>query len=201
MKDASFRCERADVAHAEALLALFDSAGSGCCCNYWYFEGDKNAWLERCYIKPEDNRAALVSSAGEGPDLCGVVAHARDSETLCGWMNISRATRVPRLYDQRVYRNLPCFQAGSETREDVYAVACCYVAEAERWAGVQGAPCSKAPSPSRARQAAARSKPFRGPLPLANGCVPTESGRGRSSCSSKPASRPSPTSVRIRCCG
>ena len=138
-----WRCERATSAHADGLLALFEGAGSGCFCNYWYFEGDKNAWLERCYIKPEENRAALVRRLSSA-ELCGVVALSPDQaserserhEAICGWMNLSRVGTVPRLYDQRVYRNLPCFQSEPGAREHVYAVACCYVAEAARGRGV-----------------------------------------------------------------
>ena len=36
-----YRCERATSAHADGLLALFESAGSGCFCNYWHVDGDK----------------------------------------------------------------------------------------------------------------------------------------------------------------
>lgn len=128
-------CERAGSQHAEQLLALFEGAGSGCFCNYWYFEGDKNAWLERCYIKPEDNRAALVARLAQ-PALCGVVALRKSDGAVQGWMNLSRVGAVPKLFDQRVYRNLPCFQGEPGARENVFAVACCYVAEAERGRGV-----------------------------------------------------------------
>jgi GNAT superfamily N-acetyltransferase len=144
-------CERAGAEHAEQLLALFEGSGSGCFCNYWYFEGDKNAWLERCYIKPEDNRAALVARLAR-PELCGVVAlrntdvrsAAQRSDTrptpsddaVVGWINLSRVGTVPKLFNQRVYKNLPCFQGEPGARENVFAVACCYVAEAERGRGV-----------------------------------------------------------------
>jgi GNAT superfamily N-acetyltransferase len=148
----SYRCERASVAHADGLLALFESAGSGCFCNYWYFEGDKNAWLERCYLKPEENRAALVARLAR-PDLCGVVA--LHGEVVCGFMNVSRSSSVPRLYDQRVYRNLPCFQAGPGERENVFAVACCFVAEAERGRGVARRLLEAAISEARAAGASA----------------------------------------------
>lgn len=133
----AYRCEPASSAHADGLLALFEGSGSGCFCNYWYFEGDKNAWLERCYIRPEENRAALVARLA-GPELCGVVARSgpASDDSICGWMNLSRVGRLPRLYDQRVYRNLPCFQAEPAVRENVFAVACCYVREAERGRGV-----------------------------------------------------------------
>jgi GNAT superfamily N-acetyltransferase len=132
----AYECARASSAHAEGLLALFEGAGSGCFCNYWYFEGDKNAWLERCYIKPEENRAALVARLAR-PELCGVVAVSAPDQAVLGWLNVSRAASVPRLYDQRIYRNLPCFQdAASPARDSVFTVACCYVAEAERGHGV-----------------------------------------------------------------
>lgn len=136
-EDFVYRCERATSAHADGLLALFEGTGSGCFCQYWYFQGDKNAWLERCYVRPEENRAALVARLA-GPELCGVVALSATG-AVCGWLNLSRAGSVPRLYDQRVYRNLPCFQPGSgglSDREHVFAVACCYVAEADRGHGV-----------------------------------------------------------------
>jgi GNAT superfamily N-acetyltransferase len=113
---------------------LFEGAGSGCYCNYWYFTGDKNAWLERCYVKPEENRAALVARLS-APELCGVVALSREGSVV-GWMNLSRAGSVPRLYDQRIYRGLPCFQPEAGSREHVYAIACCYVAASERGRGV-----------------------------------------------------------------
>ena len=145
----NYVCERAGAEHAEQLLALFEASGNGCFCNYWYFTGDKNAWLERCYIKPEENRAALVARLSQ-PDLCGVVAlrksdatgnndvrsAAQRSDEIAGWLNLSRVSTVPKLFDQRVYRNLPCFQGEPGARENVFAVACCYVAESERGRGV-----------------------------------------------------------------
>lgn len=135
MSPSSYRCERADARHAPGLLALFESAGSGCYCNYWHFEGDKNAWLERCYLKPEENRAALVARLSS-PELPGVVALDTKTETLCGWLKVTRAATLPRLYEQRVYKNLPCLQPAAGAREDVYTIACAYVAEAERGRGV-----------------------------------------------------------------
>jgi GNAT superfamily N-acetyltransferase len=136
----SYRCERAGPTHADRLLALFESAGSGCFCNYWHFEGDKNAWLEQCYVKPELNRAALSARLAEA-ELCGVVALRDDAgpseaSPLVGWMKIMRAAALPRLYDQRVYRRLPCFDQPATQRQRTYTVACSYVAEAERERGV-----------------------------------------------------------------
>jgi GNAT superfamily N-acetyltransferase len=128
-----YRCERAGSEHADGLLALFEGAGSGCFCNYWHFEGDKNAWLERCYLRPEENRAALVARLA-APELCGVVASS--AQGVCGWLKVTRWQNVARLYEQRIYRSLPHFQGPPAARDDVYAVACLYVAEAERGNGV-----------------------------------------------------------------
>jgi GNAT superfamily N-acetyltransferase len=137
------RCERAGPEHTEGLLALFESAGTGCFCNYWHFEGDKNAWLERCYVHTEQNRAALVERLS-APELCGVVALAQTGGALCGWLKLARATALPRLYEQRVYRNLPCFGAASGDRETTYTVGCCYVLETQRGQGVARALLSAA---------------------------------------------------------
>jgi GNAT superfamily N-acetyltransferase len=128
-----YRFERAGSEHAAGLLALFASSGNGCFCNYWHFAGDKNAWLERCYLNPDANRAALTARL-EGPELCGVVASSERG--VCGWLKVTPAAQVARLYDQRVYRGLPCLQDAAGSREGVYAVACLYVAESERGRGL-----------------------------------------------------------------
>ena len=135
MSEADFRCERALNVHAAELLALFESAGSGCYCNYWYFQGDKNAWLEQCYLKPEQNRRALEARLA-ADELCGIVARPAKGGTLCGWMNVSRAPRLNRLYDQRIYKGLVCFEPSFGPRDAVYTVACLYVAEEQRGRGV-----------------------------------------------------------------
>ena len=128
-----YRLERAGAQHAAGLLALFEGAGSGCFCNYWHFDGNKNAWLERCYLDPQANQAALVARLSSA-ELCGVVASSEQG--VCGWLKVMRAEQLPRLYDQRIYRGLPCFQGPPGSRENVYAVSCLFVAEAERGRGV-----------------------------------------------------------------
>jgi GNAT superfamily N-acetyltransferase len=148
---ADYRCRRASRDDAAGLLELFESAGTGCYCNYWHFEGDKNAWLEQCYLKPELNRAALVERLA-GPDLAGIVA-IDGAGTCCGWLKLMRAAAAPRLYQQRVYRNLPCFNAGS--RDDVYAVGCCYILETERGRGLARALLTAAIAEARAVGASA----------------------------------------------
>lgn len=129
----TWRCERAGSAHAAGLLELFEAAGSGCFCNYWHFEGDKNAWLERCYLHPDQNRAALEARLA-APELCGIVA--LEGEAVLGWLKVTPASTVKRLYDQRIYRNLPLLQGSAAEREGVYTIACCYVAEAQRGRGL-----------------------------------------------------------------
>ena len=166
---ARHRYVRAAAKHAQGLQLLFESAGSGCFCNYWHFEGDKNAWLEQCYLKPELNHAALLERL-VGPELCGVVA-LRDDETTCGWLKLMRAGSVPRLYEQRVYRNLPCFEAAPGGREHVYAVGCCYVHETERGQGVARGLLAAAVNAARAAGATAleafpRAAPSAGDAPL-----------------------------------
>lgn len=146
--DAGHRCERASLAHAEGLLALFEAAGSGCYCNYWHFEGDKNAWLERCYLDPAKNRAALLERLA-APELCGVVALRAGTEAPCGWLKVSRAAPLKKLYEQRAYKNLPCLQGTPAEREHVYAVGCAYVAEPERGRGVARALLSAAVQAAR----------------------------------------------------
>ncbi len=133
MSSDDFRSCRAAQEHAEGLLAMFERAGSGCYCNYWHFQGDKNAWLERCYLQPEQNREALVARLA-GPELCGVVALKQ--ARVCGWLKLERAERLPRLYEQRVYRKLPCFEG---PREGVYSVGCLYVDPDERGRGASAA--------------------------------------------------------------
>ncbi|HEY6077251.1 MAG TPA: N-acetyltransferase [Polyangiaceae bacterium] len=148
LASSGYRCERASSAHAEALLELFESAGSGCFCNYWHFEGDKNAWLEQCYLHPQRNRDALLAQLA-APELCGIVAIASASANqqrttrIAGWLKVTPAASVPRLYDQRVYRQLPAF-AGE--RAGVFAVGCCFVAEEERGQGVLRELVAAAPS-------------------------------------------------------
>ncbi len=134
-------CVRAESAHADALLELFEGAGSGCFCNYWHFEGDKNAWLEQCYIHPEKNRDALRARLA-APALAGVVALGPTGSAR-GWLKVTPASSVARLYDQRVYRALPAL--GGD-RSKVYGIGCCYVAEPDRHSGVLRALLEAAPS-------------------------------------------------------
>jgi len=122
----------AEAGHTDALLALFERTSTPCHCQYWHFTGDKNAWLERLFHAPEQNRAAFVASLASAHDeLRGVVAlHAGQA---VGWLKLCPAERVPKLYDQRLYRGLPAL---SGPREGVLTVGCLLVDEEFRRRGV-----------------------------------------------------------------
>lgn len=102
-----------------------------CHCRYFHFEGDKNEWLARCAFEVDKNRAELEAAAASD-DLEGVVALAPDGRVV-GWMKLVQAERVPKLYEQRPYRGLPCF--GGD-RSGVFTVGCFLVDENERRKGV-----------------------------------------------------------------
>ena len=129
------RVEAAGPQHAAGLVALFEAAGSPCYCRYWHFEGDKNAWLERCAVAPHENRAELERGLGGGADDArGVVALALDgAERVIGWLKVAPAAAVPKLYDQRLYRRLPCFQGD---RAGVHVIGCALVDPTVRHRGV-----------------------------------------------------------------
>jgi GNAT superfamily N-acetyltransferase len=120
---------------AADLVRFFEHAGSGCFCRYWHFTGDKNAWLDRLAHSPETNAAELVrdlESATPGGELLGVVARA-GTGPIVGWMKLSGVERLQKLYDQRIYRRLPCFEGD---RAGVFAVGCFLVDPARRRQGI-----------------------------------------------------------------
>lgn len=124
----------AQAEHTSALLELFERTGTPCQCQYWHFTGDKNAWLDRLFHAPEQNRAAFVESLAAShaaAELRGVVAlHAGQA---VGWLKLCPAERVQKLYEQRLYRGLPTL---SGAREGVLTVGCLLVDEAFRRRGV-----------------------------------------------------------------
>jgi GNAT superfamily N-acetyltransferase len=132
--EASFECQPLSRAHAAILPALFERASSSCYCEWWHFEGDKNAWLARLAHAPEANRERLVERA-ETPDLGGVVAVGRNGDAV-GWMKLTHASAVPKLYAQRPYRGLPCF---AENRDRTATLGCFLVDPAWRRQGVSEA--------------------------------------------------------------
>jgi len=122
----------ATAEHTQVLLGLFERTNTPCHCQYWHFTGDKNAWLDRLFHAPEQNRAAFSESlASAGCELRGIVAlHAG---LAVGWLKLSPAESLPKLYDQRLYRGLPAFQG---PRDGVLTIGCLLVDEPFRRQGV-----------------------------------------------------------------
>ena len=139
----------AGAAHAAALLSLFERSGTPCHCQYWHFTGDKNAWLDRLFHAPELNRNAFSESiATAEAELRGVVAlHAGQA---VGWLKLVPAERVPKLYDQRLYRGLPAL---SGARDGVLTIGCLLVDEEFRRRGVAQALVREAIAIAQARGA------------------------------------------------
>lgn len=110
--------------HADRLARLFAEDASACYCRYWHFGGDKNAWLERCALRPDENEAELREALAAGLDeACGVVAVLGDAR-IVGWMKVAPVAAVTKLYDQRLYRGLPVL--GGD-RTGVFAIGCALV--------------------------------------------------------------------------
>jgi GNAT superfamily N-acetyltransferase len=124
----SFECRVLSDSTATALAALFERSSHACHCQWWHFEGDKNAWLSRLALEPELNRAALLENA-RGPSS---VAFAPDGLAV-GFLRLEPAQSLQKIYRERVYRELPCF---SGPRTNIYTVGCFFVEEAFRRRGV-----------------------------------------------------------------
>ncbi|HEX4477076.1 MAG TPA: N-acetyltransferase [Polyangiaceae bacterium] len=134
---ARFDVAKVDAAHATGLVAFFDRLEIPCYCRYWHFAGTSNAWLDRSRHAPETNRSELVHALDTGsPEAAGVVAFDVSTNDVVGWMKLAPAASVPKLYDQRLYRGLPCF---SGDRDGVLAVGCFLVDPAVRRTGLSDA--------------------------------------------------------------
>jgi GNAT superfamily N-acetyltransferase len=127
------RVEPVDTEHSAGLVALFERNHVACYCQWWHFEGDKNAWLDRCAHAPGRSKHALTEALAAGSDaMRGVVAMHTDG-AIIGWMKLAPASALGKIYEQRVYRRLPCF--GGE-RQDVYTIGCFLVDAAHRRRGI-----------------------------------------------------------------
>jgi GNAT superfamily N-acetyltransferase len=126
----SLTFESAGPEHADALLSLFERTATPCNCQYWHFSGDKNAWLDRLFHAPELNRAAFADNLLQS-GMKGVVA-LRESQAV-GWMKLCPAETIPKLYDQRLYKGLPCFNG---PRDGVLSIGCLLVDEELRRTGI-----------------------------------------------------------------
>lgn len=130
--EGSVLARAATDADADGLARLFERANHRCHCRYWHFAGTSDEWLGRVFGSPDVNesefRAALVSGS---PEARGVVAIA--GETVVGWMKLAPAQNVEKLYSQRIYRRLPCFDSN---RDGVVTVGCLLVDPERRREGI-----------------------------------------------------------------
>lgn len=92
-------------AHLDALAQLFRACDCPCFCRFWHFEGDKNAWLERCAQSPAANETELRADVLRGEArAAGLVA--LDGSRVSGWMKLAPRATLPKLRGQSVYRTL-----------------------------------------------------------------------------------------------
>lgn len=120
--------------HAEAWSALFVRAECPCFCRWWHFEGDKNAWLDRCANRPHENRdeqLALLARAAPARAAAGaLIAHYmhRGALEIVGHMKLAPRALLPKLRNRPVHKRL---DLGSD--DGVWSVGCVLVDP--RWRG------------------------------------------------------------------
>ena len=135
--------------HLDALSELFRACESPCFCRYWHFEGDKNAWLERCAFSPTVNEAEMRADVVRGEARArGLVAF--EDSTAVGWMKLAPRKTLPKLRTRSVYRAL---DLGDD--EGVLSIACMLVRPDMRKKGVARALVSAAPAIAKASGARA----------------------------------------------
>lgn len=133
------RAERVGPEHARALAGFFEQSGCACFCRYWHFQGDKNAWLDRLANHPLEGKAEMDGAlAARSPEMAGVVAES--GARVVGFMKLAPAAALGKLYAQRLYRGLPCFEGD---RTGVLAIGCFLVDPEFRRHGVARALLSK----------------------------------------------------------
>lgn len=141
MPEPPFTVVAAGPEHADALARLFQADASPCYCRYWHFEGERNDWLARCAFAPEQNEAEMREALATGsPEGKGLVAVTPEGEVI-GWMKLSPASSIRKLYDQRLYKGLPCFEGD---RTGVFTVGCFLVHPSHRRRGIARALLQKA---------------------------------------------------------
>jgi GNAT superfamily N-acetyltransferase len=139
--------EVAGPAHQDALAELFRATQTPCFCRFWHFEGDKNAWLERCALAPEKNEAEMRDALAH-PALQGLVAH--EADVAVGWMKLAARATLPKLRARPVYRSL---DLGPD--EGVLSIGCMLVRSEARGRGVARALVTSSIEIARARGARA----------------------------------------------
>jgi GNAT superfamily N-acetyltransferase len=116
--------------HEPAFAALFEACASSCFCQFWHFEGNKNAWLSRAADDPHQNRTdhAALLVAGD-PRADGLLAF--DGDLAVGWMKLTPRAAVPKL------RRLPVYKALDLGDDDgVWSIGCFLVRPSHRGTGI-----------------------------------------------------------------
>jgi len=137
----------AGAEHGDALAELFEASQTPCFCRFWHFEGDKNAWLERCALAPEKNEAEMREALAR-PALHGLIAF--DGPRAVGWMKLAPRATLPKLRARPVYRAL---DLGPD--DGVLAIGCMLVRPDARGTGVARALVAAAIEVARERGARA----------------------------------------------
>jgi len=125
------RVVRAEPEHDQALQRFFEQQSGGCFCQWWQFGGDKNDWQLRCASQRENAAALHDALEARAPEALGFLAF-QETEAI-GWLKLSPAQQIPKLYEQRLYRKLPCFEGD---RSGVFTIGCMLVAEQHRRTGI-----------------------------------------------------------------
>jgi GNAT superfamily N-acetyltransferase len=156
-----------DEGTAAAWEALFEASGSACFCRYWHFDGKKNDWLERCSLRPEDNRDEQLALVRSGAlEARGLLA--MEGSQAIGWMKLAPRARLPKLRRQGAYRPL---DLGPD--DGIWSIGCLLVRPDRRHHGVARALVTAAPqhvrawtstdAPARAVEAYPRGEPTGAP--------------------------------------
>jgi len=127
-----------------AWAALFPASGSACFCRWWHFEGNKNAWLARCFEEPERNREEQLALVRAGSlEARGLLA--LEGDEAVGWMKLAPRARLPKLRGQGAYRPI-------DLGEDdcVWSIGCLLVRPGWRRRGVARLLVETAPAQVRA---------------------------------------------------
>lgn len=115
---------------AAAWSALFEACGCACHCRYWHFEGNKNAWLARCFEEPGRNRDEQMALVQAGAlEARGLVA--LEGEAAVGWMKLAPREKLGKLRRQGAYRALDLGDDGG-----VWSIGCFLVHPEHRRRGV-----------------------------------------------------------------
>jgi GNAT superfamily N-acetyltransferase len=115
--------------YEDAIADLFRASECPCFCRYWHFEGDKNAWLERCATAPEKNEAEMRASLVAAGALVALVA--LEGPRAIGWMKIAPRASLAKL---RARRDLRALDLGDD--ESVMSIGCMLVRPDARKNGV-----------------------------------------------------------------